>query len=145
MDISELASGLTNYLSPYLPYLSAAGSVAGSEIIKRSTAEAWKKAKTIWKQLGPKIAADSATVEAVKDVVKNPDDRDDQTILSLRIKKLLERDDRLARKLNRLLQDRIVQSVLADRGGRASGVEQDATGKGSVRQSVKAARHRLCC
>jgi len=134
MDITILATTLTAFLAPYLPYLLKAGEKAAEEAGKKFGGEAWDQAKAIWQKLRPKVEAKPVAQAIVNDAAAT-DDADAQVALRSQIKKLLTEDTTLAEEVDRLMQNKVVQQVLAQRGSQVRGVKQRAGG-GDVKQEV---------
>jgi hypothetical protein len=135
MDITILATTLTTFLAPYLPYLLKAGEKAAEEAGKKFGGEAWDQAKAIWQKLRPKVEAKPAAQEIVNDAAAATDDADVQAALRSQIRKLLTEDTTLAQEVDRLMQDKVVQRVLAERGSQVRRVKQQA-GDADVEQEV---------
>lgn len=95
---------LTALLSPILPFLVKGGEEAAKEAGKKFGVDAWETAKAIWGKLNPKIEAKEAAKEAVEDLVDAPEDRDLQTALRLQLKKIIEKDDSLAKEIIEILK-----------------------------------------
>ena len=136
MDVTTLSRDIVIFLAPFLPYLVKAGEKAVEEAGKQLGVDAWEKAKALWSKLRPKVEAKPAMQEAAQNVAETPDDEDAQAALRLQLKKLLREDASLAAEVARLVEDKIVQRVLAERGSQVRDVRQIATGLGSVRQEV---------
>ena len=135
MDVTILATSLTAFLAPFLPYLLKAGEKAAEEAGKKFGGDAWDRAKSLWNRLRPKVEAKPAAQEIVTDAAAASDDADAQAALRSQIKKLLTEDAALAEEVARLMQDKVVQRVLAERGSQVRGVKQEA-GEGEVEQEV---------
>ncbi len=138
MEFMNQAKDLAAFLIPFLPYLAKVGEGAAVEVGKQFTEDAWSCAKALWDRLRPKAESRAALREAVGDVIRDPENKDGQTIFQLQLKKLLAEDGGLALELGRLMQSHVVQQVLAERGSRVSGVEQNATGGTRVEQETTA-------
>ena len=94
---------LTNLLSPILPFLIKGGEEAAKEAGKQFGVDAWEKAKAVWGKLNPKIEAKEAAKEAVEDLARTPEDQDLQTALRVQLKKLLEKDELLAKEILQII------------------------------------------
>jgi len=136
MDIQTLSQQLVAFLVPFLPYLLKVGEKAAEEAGKKLGADAWEKAKALWGKLRHKVEAKPAAQEAVQDVAADPQDEDAQAALRLQLKKLL-RDKTLAAEIAQVLEDEVVQRVIARGGSQVEDVEQRASG-GPVEQEVRA-------
>jgi RNA binding exosome subunit len=101
MDLSILATEITAYLAPFLPYLVKAGSKAAEKAGEKFTGVAWEKAQSMWAKLSKKDDVE----RAAKDVVEMPEDEDAQAALRLQVKKQLQEDDSLMKELTALLKE----------------------------------------
>jgi hypothetical protein len=140
MDIAVL----TAFLAPFLPFLLKLGTKASESVATKVGEDAWKKAKEIWTQLGPKVEAKEAAKEAVTDVANNPEDEDLQAVLRVQLKKLIEPDQELAAAIEKILNEKaadgtpgmqIVQNVTGDRNqlqGQISGKNVFGNVQGNV-------------
>lgn len=137
MDVATVTKEVVVFLAPFLPYLLKAGEKAAEEAGKKLGGDAWEQAKALWDKLRPKVEAKPAAQEAVQDAVAAPDDPDAQAALRLQLKKLLAGDETLAQEIARLMQDSVVQRVVAERSSVVRQVEQTAEG-GETRQEVVA-------
>ncbi len=135
MDTMVLAKELSTFLSPFLPYLINASEKSAKEMGEKFGNEVWKQAKLVWEKIQSSVESKPSAQEAVQDVAKSPYDEDSLAVLRVQLKKLLK-DDKLAREVADLLQEQVVQRVLAEQGSNVTDVEQTATGKGEIRQEV---------
>lgn len=127
---------LVKFLTPFLPFLLKAGEQAAAEAGKLFGKDAWEKAKALWNKLHPKVEAKPAAKEAIKDAADHPEDEDVQAALRVQLKKLLKEDSDLTHEINRLMEGKVVQRVLAERKSTISDVEQFATGESDVQQEI---------
>lgn len=138
MDAQTLAQQIALFLTPLLPALvKAASEKAVEEIGKKVGVEAWDKAKILWGKLRPKLDDRPAAQEAVQDVATNPQDEDAQAALRLQLRKLFAEDPAMADEVAHLVQDKVVQRVIARGGSEIEDVEQRAGG-GPTEQEVHA-------
>jgi hypothetical protein len=141
MDVSVLAKDVVAFLAPFLPYLVKGVKLAGQEAAKklgeRFGEESVAQAKSLWERLRPKVEAKPTAQEAVQEVAAHPEDEDARAALRLQLKKVLEADEELAAEIARMMDNEVVQRVLAERGASIQGVEQRATG-GPTKQEVEA-------
>ena len=93
-------ANLTTFISPFIPFLVKASEEAAKKAGERFGNSAWEKATAIWSILFPKIDN-----EIVNDIVKAPHDDDLQAAFRYQLKKLLEDDEALAKKLEQLMQE----------------------------------------
>ena len=130
MDVPALAANVVTYLGPFLPYLVKAGGKAAEEVGKKLGVDALDRAKTLW---GKKEVE-----EAGQDAAEMPDDADAQAAFRLQLKKALTQDAALAEEVERLMESKVVQRVLAERGSEIRRVQLSARGGGDSRQEVVA-------
>ena len=97
MDIESVAGLLASFLAPFLPYLlkqkKYEGAAEGQDAYDRETA------KELWRVLGPCVKQHPALQEILQEAALSPYDGDALTALSLQLKKLLNRDAKLAEEI----------------------------------------------
>ena len=126
MDVATLTKDVTDFLTPFLPYLLKAGEKAAEEAGKKLGGDAWEKAKALWDTLCPTIKAKPAAQEAAQDVAASPQDEDAQAALRLQIKKILTKDRALAAEVARLWKAAQALSVtVAPSGERSIAISGD--------------------
>ncbi len=139
MDINLVAANVTAFLAPFMPYLVKAGQKVGAraaeEIGERFGTAAWQKAQALWEQLRPRVEEKPAAAEMARDLASSPEDEDAQAAFRLQLRKILAEDKALAADLLRLLEDEVVQRVLAERGSHVRNVVQEAE-EGPTTQEV---------
>ncbi|MEN8167000.1 MAG: hypothetical protein ABFR65_05910 [Pseudomonadota bacterium] len=132
MDVTVL----TTLIAPALPYL-----VKGGEKLAEMTAEkiggaAPELIKRIWERLRGAVDKSPAAKEIVADLAESPDDEGYQVAFQSQLKKILEKDEDLARQLAELLQEAKQQTnyhaELHGNGAIAQGENAVAAGKGGV-------------
>lgn len=135
MDIPAIATAVTSFLVPALPYLAKAGE-KGSEVIgQKLAAGVWETASAIWQRLSPAVQASPPAVAAAQEVASAPDDPDAQAAFRLQLKKILAADESLASALVQLLEAAGPASYHAEvhgEGAVAQGSGAVAAGKGGV-------------
>lgn len=132
MDVAALAQSVVIFLTPFLPYLLKAAEKGAEEAGKKFTAEAWDRAKILWS----KLQGNPEVETAAQDTAELPGDPDAQAALRLQLKKLLIEEANLAKEIERLMGDKVVQRVLAEQGSQVRGVRQTAAGGRDVSQDV---------
>ncbi len=122
MDIQALATNVTGFLAPFLPYLLKAGEKAAEEVGKKLGADAWEKAKSLWGRLRskPNVAQVAETVAVL------PDNQSLRAALQEEVARALEQDKSLAQEVAQLMGVTITSvSASGDRsvaiGGNVSG------------------------
>jgi hypothetical protein len=135
--ISDLALAAVTLISPALPYLTAAGTVAAKGLAdgigKAAGASAWKGVEAVWKRMTA-AASDDAKLKGAIDLVK-ADPLDEQSLAMLRktIQVCLERDPAFKKDLLEAMGgEQSVQEMVARRGSRISGSEQQNEGSGRL-------------
>jgi hypothetical protein len=136
MNVSILSETVVIFLAPFLPYLLKVGEKATEEIGENVGAAAWEQAKALWNNLSSKLKNKPTAQEAMQDLAKSPNDEDAITILRIQLKKLLDKDTELTQELTRIMEQKVVQRVLAERDSSVRGVEQTVTGGADVRQDI---------
>lgn len=129
----ELTAAAIAAISPFLPYLGKAG-----EAFAKSGGEAaWQAAENIWQKIVGASSNDAKLSGAVSLLLADPVDEDSLSILAKSLESHLERNPDLAEALLTELggQPR-VQEMVAERGSRLSGNEQELRGSG--RQTISA-------
>jgi hypothetical protein len=136
MDIPLIATQITTFLAPALPYLATVGSNAMEELGTRLGGGVWDSAKAVWDRLRPGIDADPAAREAAEDLAGASDDPDLQAAFRVRLRKLLEADTGLAEDLERILAragpSAAYHAEVHGDGAIAQGEGARAGGKGAV-------------
>lgn len=124
---------LVNLLAPFLPRLLSTGTGLVKEASNAIAAQAgeavWVKAQEIWEQLGPKVKAKPAALEAANDMVQDPDDSDCQAALRQQLKKLLAEDEGLAAAIAKILKDELSEGVGDRINVQTTGDQSPAIGK----------------
>jgi hypothetical protein len=118
VDPLTLAGTAVTFLAPYLV---KAGEKAAEEVGKRLPDAPAK----IWQAIMARFAGKPVAEEAVKDIIANPDDADNQAGFRKELRKVLEADATFAAELERLLAE-----AQRQRGGTISN-----TGSGAVATS----------
>lgn len=98
-------AALTTFIAPFIPFLVKGGEEAAKEAGKKFGISAWEKATAIWSILFPKIEQKPSANEIVNDIVTAPEDDDLQAAFRYQLKQLLEDDNALANKLEKLTQE----------------------------------------
>jgi formate dehydrogenase maturation protein FdhE len=107
MDFTSLAKELTRYLLPFLPFLwdmsKGAAEQATQGAVQKFGADAWDRAKELWKPLKAKSETHPSLKEAVADVVEELVDKDRRKTLRSQLQELFEQDRAFAQEVVRLL------------------------------------------
>lgn len=99
MSPVSLATGLTVFLAPLLPYLLKGGEKAAEEVGKKFGSAVWERATGLWAKLRPRLEAKPSAQEALHEVIQAPEDQAAQGALNLQLRKILAEDSDLAREL----------------------------------------------
>jgi len=105
MDPVSLATAITGFLAPLLPYLLKGGEKAAEEVGKKFGGAVWDRAAALWARLRPRLEARPASQEAIQEVAKAPDDQAAQGALNLQVRKILAEDSELAQEVARWLEE----------------------------------------
>jgi tetratricopeptide (TPR) repeat protein len=120
MDIAALASSLTNALLPLLPYLLKAGEGAAEETGKTVVDKSLKGVRSLWTKLKPKVKANPAALEAMRDAAQLPEDEVNLASLREQLVKLLTEDRALADEVSGWLNRNQGSVVNVSAGGERS-------------------------
>jgi hypothetical protein len=104
MNIPLLAQQAVALLSPFLPKLLNFGDKVKEGVAREIGGDLWKKAKSIWERIGPRLKQKEAGKEALADLAKAPDNEEARTVLKVQIQKILEQDRNLATELAKLFE-----------------------------------------
>ena len=137
MDIAGLATQLTVFLAPLLPYLfGQTAEYATQEALKKIVPEVWDEGVQLWKRLWPTVQERPAAIEALAEVIANPADVDNQTVLRKQFERMLTANPTLSKEIGLILARPVVQRVIAKSGSIVRKVKQDAQGLGETTQEV---------
>ncbi len=134
MNYPDLAQQIVSYLTPFLPYLGEMGLSAAKKIGERLTDASWDKAAALWDKLRHR----KRIVQVAETFASMPENRGLRDALREEILQALTQDEQLAQDVAALMQDSVVQKVLATEKSRITNVKQQAKGNGNVRQDVTA-------
>ena len=139
--ISDLALAAVTLISPALPYLTAAGTIAAKGIAdgigKAAGASAWKGVEAVWKRMTTAASDDPKLKRAIDLVKADPSDAGSLEMLRKTIEACLERDPAFIKDLLEAIgSEQSVQELIVRRGSRISGAEQQMEGSG--RQTTEA-------
>ena len=139
--LSDLALAAVTLISPALPHLTAVGTIAAKGIAdgigKAAGASAWKGVEAVWKRMTA-AASDEPKLKEALDLVKaDPSDAGSLEMLRKTLEACLERDPAFRKDLLEAIgSEQSVQELIARRGSRISGAEQQMEGIG--RQTTEA-------
>lgn len=105
MDPISLATDLTGFLAPLMPYLLKGGEKAAEEVGKKFGGAVWDRAAALWDRLRPRLEARPAAQEAIQEVAQAPEAHDARGALSLQVREILAEDCALAQELARWLDE----------------------------------------
>jgi hypothetical protein len=71
------------------------------------------KAQAMWSQIWPKIEAKEAALEAVLDAANNPGNADFRTVLTVQLRKLLDKDEKLLESVSQVWLKDSIDSISA--------------------------------
>ena len=101
MDLTLLATEITEFLVLILPYLGKMSEKAAEEVSGKIGLDIFEGAKGLLGKLRPKVEARGAAQEALNDVIASPENKNAQAALRLQIKKILSEGRGVGRVLNR--------------------------------------------
>ena len=98
MDPATLATTITTLIAPFLAKL-------GASVMDQVTAELPEKVGKLWDVISKHFKGNPAASSAATDLTKNAEDKDNQQIFELQLRKALKEDLDFADALSRLLQE----------------------------------------
>jgi len=92
-------------LAPALPYLLKSAEHAASQAATAIGDKTWHYAQRVWDKLSPRLGERPGAREAAEDVAADPGDEDARQVFAYQLRKLLERDEGLARAVEALMAE----------------------------------------
>jgi hypothetical protein len=137
LTIPDLASAVLSLISPALPYLIAAGTVAAKGFAdgagKSAGSAAWKGAEAAWTRITAASSDDAKLKGAIELIVADPKDADSLAMLRKTIEARLERNPAFRKELVEAMGgEGSTLKIIARQRSRISGVEQQLDGKGRL-------------
>lgn len=130
MNLAELATKITVFLAPFLPFLVAGGESVAKKLGERFGQTTFDKAKSVWEKI-TKNSSDSAiknTATAVKD---NPESKPFRLALAASIAEYLQNNPGEAPQLAKLIaESKGIQSILVEYDGEVGDILQELSGFG---------------
>jgi hypothetical protein len=135
IDIPDIASAAIAAISPLLPYLAKAGTIAAKgfadAIGKAGGAAAWKAAEDVWKRITDARGDDAKLGSAIDLLSADPADADSLATLCKTLEARLGRDPAFRDALVEALGgEQRTQEMIARQRSRISGSEQQLEGEG---------------
>jgi hypothetical protein len=138
MDFNKMATEVTVFLTPFLPYLVPAVEATAKEAGKKFGEAAWTKAKSLWGRLNDVAQRDAKVNSAVTGLAEDPTDEDYQLIFAKALAKQIEAAPELATALVSLMKDdQAVQRVLIEQGSRVKNIHQRLSKAGVQETTVR--------
>lgn len=142
MGVIEIAAAAVATLSPHLPALLKAGTVAGEKLIdavaKKTADKAVEKAGAVWDSLKGYFSEKPDLEAAANLLATKPDDQTYQKVLAKPLASLLKEKPELSERLLKLMGgEQRVQEVLAKRASWVEDVTQELEGEGRQRVEAK--------
>jgi hypothetical protein len=133
MDLTKLATQVTVFMTPFLPYLVSGGEAAMKEIGKRFGETAWEEAKALWNKVrNPNL---EGVARALAD---DPEDEDLQVALAKLLVKQMSTSPELAEELMHTLnEDSSVQTILVEQGSRVEDILQRLSRPGTQETIIR--------
>ncbi len=128
VSIASIASSATALL---IPYLTKAGEKAAEEVGKKLPEQVGK----VWHAITARFRGKAAAEEAVRDLVANPEDQDNEASFRKALRKLIESDAAFAGELAELLkaaQNDAGDTLIVTGSGAAATKGGVAAGKGGI-------------
>lgn len=132
-ELCQLAKSIAYSIEPVIPYLIVGTQKAAEEAGKKVGTDAWEKVKNMWGMICSKEKTELK--EAAGNMVLSPADTEAKKTLIQEIRKLLEENPELAKEIESVMKDRVVQKIIAEDSS-IKNVRQNANGKNKIRQEV---------
>ena len=110
MDPVTLATTLTTLLAPFLAKM-------GESFMEEAGSRLPDKIDKIWSSISDRFKKNPAASSAAGDLVKNPDDKDNQEVFALQLRKALKEDADFASLLTKLLDEAKKDASISNIGG----------------------------
>jgi hypothetical protein len=141
MDNIQIATAITAWLSPFLPYLYELLKTGGNKFIEfiaeKGGESAWTAAQKIWDKINNTPPQNEEVKGAMMIVAANPSNLEYQAILAKALIKQFNKRPSLAKEFVRHFNNNIhFQEILANNKSLVEKVSQNMSGTG--RQSIKA-------
>jgi len=133
----QLALAVTTFLAPLLPYVMIGTNKAAEEAAKKLGSDVWEKGKDLWGKLYSK--ENPELKEAAGNMTISPNDTETKEAFTQEVQKSLENDPDLAKEIESLMKDKVIQKVLAENYSEIENVEQEAVS--NAIQEVNANNH----
>ncbi|MFC1936824.1 hypothetical protein ACFLYP_04070 [Chloroflexota bacterium] len=138
MDFHQLATTITLFIAPFLPYLLSMKDEAVKEIGEKFGEAAWNMARKIWGKLKRAMKDKSELSGAMTILASNPSDEYFQITLVKILTKTLETSVELATELSQIIDNKdIVLSVLVKNESRVKSISQKLGRSGTSKVIVK--------
>lgn len=138
MDIKQIATDVTVFLTPFLPYLILGAGEAAKEVGKKFGQATWEKAQSLWNKIKNSAQDDPKLNRAILTLAEDPDDEDFQLILAKSLAKQLEVSPKLATELLNLMKDdKAVQTILIEHGSKVKDIHQRLSKSGRQETTVR--------
>ncbi|MCP4402276.1 MAG: hypothetical protein GY801_33850 [bacterium] len=133
MDYGQLATQITVFLTPFLPYLVLAGETTAKELGEKFSETAAEKAKSLWsKIIGSKPKESSAITDMATTLAKNPNSEIFQAALAEVLSKHLDTSPELVTDLMTMMnEDKAIQKVLVEQASTVNHIVQKLSTRGT--------------
>lgn len=132
MDFKQLATNISLFLAPFLPYLISGGEEAIKVVGKKLGESSWEKAKILWRKINIFVKDDPKLKGVSIALAEEPQDQDFQVAFAKLLVTQLENLPELADELFDLMKDdQSVQKVLIDQHSKVKNIFQRLSQSGS--------------
>lgn len=132
-ELWQLAKTIVHFLEPFIPYLVVGTQKAAEEAGKKAGLDVLEKVKNMWGKLYSKEKPELK--EAAGNLILSPADPEVKQTLIQEIRKSLEEDPDLAKEIESMMKDSVIQRIIAEDSS-VKNVKQNANGKNKVYQEV---------
>jgi HEAT repeat protein len=126
MNITQLAEAVSEFLTPFLPYLLEAGAKADAEGRKQLGIEAYELAKAVWAKLHSQLEANPLAQDTIQKLATRSQDESSKTSLEYQVDLTFNDDPALAREISLLWQEAQCAGVTVIASGDVKLVDDDA-------------------
>lgn len=127
MDISLLASALTDLITPILPSLVRVSSSVKEELLDRVEEETTTRIKEIWARLWKSKKLTETGTGAAKDLAGDPNNAEARQLLQDEIAAALVLDDELMKQIQRMIDMRTHEAVTINQQAKNNAIQLGLT------------------
>lgn len=123
-SLVQLAQAVTNFLEPLLPYIIIGTTKAAEEAGKKAGSDVWERGKNLWGKMCSKEQPELK--EAAGNMVILPTDYEVKKAFYQEILKTLEKYPEVAKKISSMMEDGVIQRVIAKSSSVVENAKQNA-------------------